>query len=804
MKKVVTVSLGSSKQDFGFETDFLGQRFSVRRVGADGDATKAWELMRRHQTSADAIGLGEIGDHHQVGQRTLVNKETRRLLNVVTRVPATTGATLRRLLQVRAVRHVQKALGRYFDNNLVLFLNGVRNYDMAVALSDYTHNLSFADAVYQTGAPTMLTSLEQLELFTKGSEWVLSGRRGELLESALAGFKSGRVAAAVAKSHVVVGTFAEIKAVGDPGNLAGKTLITSAVDDDRLAFFARCKANLVIDVSPKLFEQVVGINVIEAMILAALGRPPEEVSDDDFEEIIDELRIEPRLLHPTGRFRNIRRFAFVIHPLSQDFIRKGLPIPKGTPKFVMDRVETIAAHMPPMVYCKMENIVSPTGAEAEGWLISVGGTPREMLSRPPEFTYRRLLHAARIAEKLGAQIMGLGAFTKVVGDAGITVARRSRLPITTGNSYSASGALWAAADAMRRMGLVELPRDGRRLAAKTMVIGASGSIGSVSARLLAMAFEQVVIAGRDMRKLEELRKSILQDTPDANVVCSTDYDSLLGEMDMIVTSTSGAGKKILDITKVKPGCVITDVARPLDLPPEEVAKRPDVLVVESGEIELPTPVRGMKSIGLPPNVIYACLAETIVLALEGRFEVFTIGRDTEWEKVKEIYKLGLRHGMKLAAISGVNGVFTDEDIAKVVELAKKARRTWKGAAAGRAPARRRPARAVAAPSADAGATPPARRAATASRRRSAAPLAEQTSAKVRATAKKASAKPAETTQVETTQVAAKKVAARKAAAKQAAGKKPAAKKPAAKKAAAKKIVVARRTTKPVAAPKAAG
>ncbi|HOM12809.1 MAG TPA: dehydrogenase, partial [Rubrivivax sp.] len=127
----------------------------------------------------------------------------------------------------------------------------------------------------------------------------------------------------------------------------------------------------------------------------------------------------------------------------------------------------------------------------------------------------------------------------------------------------------------------------------------------------------------------------------------------------------------------------TDVARPLDLPPEEVAKRPDVLVVESGEIELPTQVKGLKSIGLPKNVIYACLAETIVLALEGRFEVFTIGRDTEWEKVKEIYKLGLKHGMKLAAISGVNGVFSDEDIAEVVALAKKARLKWRGGAAGK-------------------------------------------------------------------------------------------------------------------------
>jgi predicted amino acid dehydrogenase len=231
---------------------------------------------------------------------------------------------------------------------------------------------------------------------------------------------------------------------------------------------------------------------------------------------------------------------------------------------------------------------------------------------------------------------------------------------------------------MRRMGLLTINKHNKKVAAKTMVIGASGSIGSVSARLLAMSFDEVYLAGRTLSKLEELKASILQETPDARVFTTIDYNDLLSDMDMIVTSTSGAGKEILDIMKVKPGCVITDVARPLDLPAEDVAKRPDVLVIESGEIDLPTKVKGLKSIGLPPNVIYACLAETIVLALEGRFEVFTVGRDTEWEKVKEIYKLGIKHGMKLAAISGVNGVFSDEDIAKVVKLAKKARLTWKG------------------------------------------------------------------------------------------------------------------------------
>jgi hypothetical protein len=185
---------------------------------------------------------------------------------------------------------------------------------------------------------------------------------------------------------------------------------------------------------------------------------------------------------------------------------------------------------------------------------------------------------------------------------------------------------------------------------------------------------------------------------------SSRADTDIADMDMIVTATSGAGKKVLDIMKVKPGCVITDVARPLDLPPEEVAKRPDVLVIESGEIELPGDVR-MKNIGLPKGVAYACLAETIVLALEGRFENFTVGRAIEWEKVREIYKMGLKHGMKLAAISGVNGPFTDEDIARVRELALAARAKQEAArkraeakeAAARPMRARKPAAKVAAP-----------------------------------------------------------------------------------------------------------
>ena len=238
--------------------------------------------------------------------------------------------------------------------------------------------------------------------------------------------------------------------------------------------------------------------------------------------------------------------------------------------------------------------------------------------------------------------------------------------------------MWAAHDAVERLGFLKLER-GKRIKGKAMVVGATGAIGSACARLLARTAEELHLVSPEAAKLLVLKKSILKESPGVKLVLASyaDSDESIGDMDMIVTATSGAGKKILDITRVKPGCVITDVARPLDLPPEEVAKRPDVLVIESGEISLPGEVK-MKSIGFEDrNVVYACLAETIVLTLEGRFENFTLGRNLEWEKVHEIYKLGLKHGMQLAAISGVNGVYTDEDIDRVRELALEARKTWK-------------------------------------------------------------------------------------------------------------------------------
>lgn len=671
---VVNVSLGASDRDFDERVRFLDQPFRIVRRGADGDLAAAEELVREWAGTAAAIAVSGARDARSAHGRSGEPAAVQRVRRVAGGIPVTDGHTLHDVLQEWAIRHVQTEMPGFFDNARTVVLGGLDHDRTTRILREFTANLEFADPLLRLDVPARLDSVPLLGLAADVGLWPVRRLPGPVrsrLRAPGSALSNALTRRAARDCDVVVATYDELVGFGLE-DLAGKTVVSSAISEDRLADLAARGVDMVLDATPQPFHVTVPAALLEALMLAAVSSPG-PLTNDDLLDMIVSAGLEPRLLHPNGPRRK-SRFAFVIHPLSQTFFQRVEPlgtIARVAPPVVMDLVEKAVAYAPPFTYSHVTGIRSPTGAEAEGWLITVGGTPKELMAHEPEFTYARLLAAAEMARKLGAQVMGLGAFTKVVGDAGVTVAKQAPLPVTTGNSYSASGALWAAHEAMLRLGLVE--RDDRgRIRGKAMVVGATGSIGSVCARLLALSSDELWLVSPESAKLLALKHEIEREHPRAQVHAAATPGEHLADMDLVVTATSGAGKRVLDIMAVKPGCVITDVARPLDLSAADVARRPDVLVIESGEIELPGDVR-MKDIGLPPGVVYACLAETVVLALEGRYETFTVGRHIEWEKVKEIYRLGLKHGMRLAAISGVNGVFTDEDLKAIRALALERR-----------------------------------------------------------------------------------------------------------------------------------
>jgi predicted amino acid dehydrogenase len=668
---VVNVTFQGDEWDYDELVSLGGRDFRLIRVGTSGDARAAEDLVRRWSLEADAIAVSGIREARAAGHLGNSVEDVERIKHTSERVPVRDDSLLADIFQEWAIRRVEEEMPGYFANARVVVIGATTRERTIAVLHEYTDNIVFDSAGHDLVLPGQLKT-NPITATAAGIGEFAWRQVPDTLKAQVqgpVGWVNDKIAHfAVEDADVLIGSFPELMRFGLPG-LAGKAVITSTVSEERLDALSDLGADLVVDVTPKPFDFAIVPAMYEAMVAATLPRGT-KLTTDDLARFIQEAELEPRLLWPRGRRRK-SRFSFVIHPLSTEYFKQVEPLGQISSIPGMGRVvEKSVAYIPPFVYSHVTGIVSDTGDEAEGWLISVGGTPKEMLAHPPEFTYSRLLEAAELSRRLGAQIMGLGAFTKVVGDAGITVAKKAPLPVTTGNSYSASGALWAAHEAVRRLGILE-PDDDGLLHGKAMVVGASGAIGSVCARLLALAADEVWLVSPETAKLLQIKREIERDDPRAVVHVATNPSAALSDMDMIVTATSAAGQKVLDIMNVKPGCVITDVARPLDMSPDDIAKRPDVLVIESGEVELPGSVR-MKDIGLPDGVVFACLAETIVLALDGRYENFTVGRNISWSKVKEIYQLGLKHGMKLATISGVNGPYTDEDFERVRTAARAA------------------------------------------------------------------------------------------------------------------------------------
>ncbi|HPV80913.1 MAG: dehydrogenase [Actinomycetales bacterium] len=671
---VVNITLQGPEWDFDEKVTFAGRDFRLIRVGTTGDLDAAEKLVWQWSLKADAVAVTGVREAQASGVFKGDPLEVRQVLETTARVPVRDGSMLADVLQEWAIRRVQAEMPGYFNNARTVVLSG-KNYERTIrVLREFTANIDFVDPALRTDVPIALNTNPVVAKAAEVGMWTWRLTPGFFKDHSQGPVEwvSDKLAHRAARdADIIVGSYAELMHFGLE-DLAGKTVVTNAVSDGRLAELTSRGVDLIIDATPRPFQFMVVTAMLEAMA-AAINTEERELTTDDLLELIQAAELEPRLLRPNGDKRK-SRFAFVIHPLSAQYFNNVEAIGALSRVPGMgDVVEKAMAYIPPFIYSHVTGIESPTGAEAEGWLISVGGTPKEMLAHSPEFTYSRLLEAADLARKLGAQVMGLGAFTKVVGDAGVTVAKRAPLPVTTGNSYSASGALWAAHAALRKLGIARVDDHGI-IHGKAMVVGATGAIGSVCARLLALVTDELWLVSPETAKLLAIKKDIESENPRAVLHVTARPGDALAEMDLIVTATSAAGNKVLDIMKVKPGCVITDVARPLDMSAEDVAKRPDVLVIESGEIELPGDVH-MGNIGLPAGVAYACLAETVVLALEGRYETFTVGRNIEWPKVKEIYQLGLKHGMKLATISGVGGVFTDDDFARVREAALAARAT---------------------------------------------------------------------------------------------------------------------------------
>ena len=352
----------------------------------------------------------------------------------------------------------------------------------------------------------------------------------------------------------------------------------------------------------------------------------------------------------------MERFAFVLHPLSLEDMQMVSPMVRYVPDFLL---EYILKQKKPFTVSHITGVKSPH-AEAEGWFVGCPLTAKQMVELPEEFVIDRIVETGKIAEELGAKILGLGAFSSIVGDAGVTIAERLNIAVTSGNSYTVATALEGTREAARLMG-----KDLRD--AEVAIVGASGSIGSACARILSREVRHINLIARRIAPLEELAQE-LNGHGAATFSVSSDVKSCLHKADVVIAVTS-AVDFIIDPADLKSGAVVCDVARPRNVSRNVSAQRNDVLVIEGGVIHVPGNVDFHFNFGFPPQTCFACMAETMILA-EGRYENFTLGRNLVPSQIDTISGLAKKHGFTLAGFRNFEHAVTKEMIESIRENVK--------------------------------------------------------------------------------------------------------------------------------------
>jgi acetylornithine/succinyldiaminopimelate/putrescine aminotransferase/predicted amino acid dehydrogenase len=394
----------------------------------------------------------------------------------------------------------------------------------------------------------------------------------------------------------------------------------------------------------------------------------------------------PRRVAPAPPPAAEKRWAFVVHPLD---CRSYVDFDRDLGSFAACDLEQLIARLNecqmvetrPSLLVGSTRIVSNAGPTAYGELIAVPRTADELLALPGAVALAHIRDAVAFARERGADIVGLGAYTSVVTRSG-DLLRDIGVPLTTGNGYTVVAAAESIRIAAARLGL-DLAR------ATIAVLGGAGSIGRALSMHVAGEIGRLVLIGspahpaRSLHSLRtvarEITTSLIQEPPNGypgglrraawaaaagdsaadavrdrlvgerRLTITVDSDRHLLDADLIITATSSTSA-VIRTDNIKPGAVVVDVSRPSNVDPAVRIGRPDVLVIEGGLIEAPGGQPLGVSFGLAPGLVYACMAETMMLALEGDVETGTVGSVIDVAAVDRFRRLAARHGFRVAQL----------------------------------------------------------------------------------------------------------------------------------------------------------
>lgn len=297
MKRVVSVSLGTSKRNKSHEVEILGEKFLIERIGTDGDMEKFAQMFADLDGKVDALGVGGADIYVVVGKRRYAFKQILKLIQGAKKTPVVDGSGLKHTLERETIRSLQRDGIVDFSKERVLLMSAVDRYGMAQTLSELCPNVIYGDVMFALGLPMPVRKYSTVRFLGKmllpivtrlPFKWFYP--TGEKQES-----RTPKFGRQFAWASIIAGDSLYIMRYA-PDDMNGKTVITQSLRKANLDWLKDAGAHRAITTTPLMGGETFATNVMEGVVVALSGKRPEELTEQDYLDILAKLDWKPNVI----------------------------------------------------------------------------------------------------------------------------------------------------------------------------------------------------------------------------------------------------------------------------------------------------------------------------------------------------------------------------------------------------------------------------------------------------------------------------------------------------------------------------
>jgi hypothetical protein len=301
MKKVVSVSLGSSKRDHRVVANMAGTEFEISRLGTDGDFARALSMIGELDGNVDAIGLGGIDVYLYAGKTRYAVNDGLKLMEAAKKTPVVDGSGLKNTLERETVYYLREHTGLLPKGCKVLMVSAVDRFGMAEALIELGCDVAFGDLIFSAGIPYLIKSIDELadtarkilpDMVKMPFHMLYpTGKKQDSQDEA----KVQKFGHYYHEVEVIAGDWHLVRRYM-PEGLNGQLVITNTTTQEDVLFLKQKGVGRLVTTTPELDGRSFGTNVMEAVMLVLLGKAWDDVRPEDYLSLIERLDMKPRVL----------------------------------------------------------------------------------------------------------------------------------------------------------------------------------------------------------------------------------------------------------------------------------------------------------------------------------------------------------------------------------------------------------------------------------------------------------------------------------------------------------------------------